>query len=661
MSKIDGKVSRGKRRTFTIALSTIMLYINYVFNTIGDQNRQALSNIRDLLVKIDPNETYDYKQRRERAACKFLSQLIDARLTGIEDNAVLVECATKDIETEDMFPIEDAYRDLNNNELSYIESNVKETLSQFYTLGFMDRAYNNWMKFNTITDINTRKKLLEEMKSDIDNVHYEIRRSVSAKNTEEFSLDEDVFEESIARVYERAKNPSIKLRTGMVGFNKSLAGGFESGRVYIYLGLPGEGKSTTLLNLALQIKQRNKDYITKDPTKKPCIVFLTMENTMSETIERVFNILVSDNSMSEFGSHEQVIDLLRNSGFTMDNSPIDLVVKYVPANTVTTDYLYTLYDELQAENKECICVFQDYIKKIHCRDYENLHGDLRLGLGAVIDEFKEFAAAKQIPVITASQLNREAIKGIDDGRKANKSNLVTTVGRGNIGESLLILENIDAAFIISPEFSIRGEKYLGVSAIKRRFKGATLDLFFQPYNQDRPIELLQDLGLVEPLYRTTMVDIKDGNNSWENMVPETQEPVNTAPIPNNSDIANTSKMSVLTQDIKKAQQLSRMSGGIQRKLTPQELSNKFHMMKQERHGKDNLFFDQMDKYSQDVLCYYYGLPQVNDCLIDHDELDNDYTIDSFPFEAVKQKRTVYNKPIRPVLIMDAPLRYALVH
>ena len=48
----------------------------------------------------------------------------------------------------------------------------------------------------------------------------------------------------------------------MIGFNHLLGGGFEGTKVYCLYGLQGEGKSTTLLNLALQIKQYNKRYKT---------------------------------------------------------------------------------------------------------------------------------------------------------------------------------------------------------------------------------------------------------------------------------------------------------------------------------------------------------------------------------------------------------------
>ena len=79
--------------------------------------------------------------------------------------------------------------------------------------------------------------------------------------SESLSLSNDEqFEATVAHMYNRAIDGSTKLKTGIQAINRSLNGGFENDRCYIYLGLPGEGKSSTLLNLTLQIKGNNKRY-----------------------------------------------------------------------------------------------------------------------------------------------------------------------------------------------------------------------------------------------------------------------------------------------------------------------------------------------------------------------------------------------------------------
>ena len=512
---LNGKSDKDE---FKIPLNDMELYAAYVVKTVSQNNRSALAVLKDVLSKINPYTSYGEGERKSINTFFFVVNLLDGRLNNIKDKDILVNEALRNIDQTNVMDLTKLDRPLTVNELNIIESNIYSTYENFYTIISMREMNEFWMQYTTNPNSSYRKNVLHKAKESLKKINDVSRKANVSSESKTFSLDDDIYDKTINDVYERNCNPSTKLKTGMVSFNRSLAGGFENGRVYVYLGLPGEGKSTTLLNLGLQLKQNNTHYQTKDKTKRPCILFLTMENSLDETIERIFNILVSESSMSEYNSSMDVKKILMQNGLAItDESPIDFVIQYVPANTVNTDYLYTIYDQLLDEGKECICVIQDYIKRIRSRDFKLLKGDMRLGLGAVIDEFKEFAIDKQIPVITASQMNREATSKVDDGRKNRGVDLVRNLGRNNIGESLLILENADAAFIITPENTKFGRRYLGVSSIKTRYKGATLFTFFQPYNMERPIELEQDTNLAEPLYKDTLVEMQQTNTeSYDN-------------------------------------------------------------------------------------------------------------------------------------------------
>lgn len=503
---------------FKIPLGDLELYAAYVVKSIAQNNRSTLAVLSDLLSKINPYTSYGEGEKKSINTFLFLSHLVNGRLGNIRDVDILIRQALSKVDETNLMSLDKLDRPLTVNELGIIESNIHDTYENFYTIISMREMNDLFMQYTTNTNRSFRSNVLEKAKENLRKINEVSRKANIASDTQLFSLDTDIYTQAIDDVYERNCNPSTKLKTGMVAFNRSLAGGFENGRVYVYLGLPGEGKSTTLLNIGLQLKQNNTQYTTKDKSKRPCILFLTMENSLDETIERIFNILISEDNMSSYSSSDEVRKILMQNGLAItDESPIDFVIQYVPANTVNTDYLYTIYDQLLDQGKECICVIQDYIKRIRSRDFKLLKGDMRLGLGAVIDEFKEFAIDKQIPVITASQMNREATSKVDDGRKNRTVDLVRNLGRNNIGESLLILENADAAFIITPETTKFGRKYLGVSSVKTRYKGASLFTFFQPYNSERPIELEQDTNLAQPVYKDTLVEMTQSNSeSYDN-------------------------------------------------------------------------------------------------------------------------------------------------
>ena len=75
-----------------------------------------------------------------------------------------------------------------------------------------------------------------------------------------FSLEDGNFENCITETYNMITNPSRRLQSGMQGLNEMIGGGFESGRVYMFLGTSGIGKSKLLLNIMYQIKNYNFNY-----------------------------------------------------------------------------------------------------------------------------------------------------------------------------------------------------------------------------------------------------------------------------------------------------------------------------------------------------------------------------------------------------------------
>ena len=168
----------------------------------------------------------------------------------------------------------------------------------------------------------------------------------------------------------------------MVGLNILLAGGFQSDRTYCIFGLQGEGKSSTLVNLAYQIKMYNRSYKCKDPTKTPCVVYLTMEDHPKETLSRQFSMVTEQGSLIDHDVNESM-QLMRQGGLavTPDN-PIDIVVKYKPNESVDTSYIYDLVDDLEEAGYEVICVILDYLNRIRSVNRFTASEE-RLRLGAV--------------------------------------------------------------------------------------------------------------------------------------------------------------------------------------------------------------------------------------------------------------------------------------
>lgn len=479
--------------------------------------RTQLMNIGKYLEILNPKAYVNDPEKQERV--NFIRKGIEARLgLNIDDPYMIMKHIDGGIITDGIVDLE-VYKDLNNDEANFMNNMISETLQYATFYKSADKMMDICTRLKT-GEYGTKGTIVEEYKNHVNDVQNEFRRARNDSHMDMvFSLREGNFEDCVIETYNRVANPKHKLSTGMQGMNELLGGGFESGRVYIYMGLPGEGKSTVILNLMYQIKKYNRDYQCKDPTKRPCIALLTMENSVEETIERLFGLATDREKMTEFDV-ETVIQMLKKDGeltLTSDN-PIDIVIKYMPTNSVDSGYLYTMSDDLEDQGYEVICFFQDYIGRI--RSTQHL-SDARLEYGAVVDDFKVFAQAKDIPVISVSQLNRDASKKIDEGRQSSKIDLVRLLGRSNTSESMLILNNSDAVFMIAPETLSTGEKYLGIQRVKIRYNAGDQIIAYLPFSPNNGIKLLEDFGM-EASYKRTLNSTPTGIGS----APYMMNPIN---------------------------------------------------------------------------------------------------------------------------------------
>ena len=491
-------VKTDKRITMNIDMRTLDIICKCLVTDNKTIRRGQLVNLRNFIELLHP-ESY-IKDAAKTKSIDFIKKALDARLNFNLCDPYMIMTHIYNGELNSEIVDIDSFTGVNGAEIAWMNSMISESLKFIHTHSHVDALIDICTRFKT-AEVGSKAAIVSELEKEINDAQNDFRKARNKDQTNEmFSLRDGYFEDIVIDTYNSISSPRRKLVTGMQGMNEMLGGGFENGRCYVYFGLPGEGKSSTILNLIYQLKIYNKDYQTKDPTKRPCIVLLTMENTVTESIERLFGMATGKNKMTDFSS-DNVIKMMREEGelYLTDSSPIDIIIHYVPSNSVDTSYLYTLTEDLEDEGMEVIAMFQDYIGRIRSTEYNQ---DTRLEYGTIVDEFKVYAEVKDIPIITVAQLNRDASKHIDEGRQKAKSDLVRLIGRSNISESMLILNNIDAGFLLAPETTQSGERYLGVQRIKIRYAAGDRDFVYLPYLENT-LKLIEDYyGL--PSYKTTM-------------------------------------------------------------------------------------------------------------------------------------------------------------
>ena len=491
-------VKSNKQLDINLDLHTLEIMCKCLVTDSQNIRRGQLINLRNLIYLVRPDNYINDSEKNKRI--DFIKKGIEARLVeNLTDPFMILSHINGGILDTDIINL-DEFGGLTSAEINWMNNMVSEALKFSHVYSNVDRLLDICTRIKT-ADYGTKAAIVAEFEQAINSIQNDFRRCRNQNQTQEiFSLRDGYFENVMYDTYTTLSSPRRKLVTGMQGMNELLGGGFENGRCYVYFGLPGEGKSSTMMNILYQMKKYNRDYKTKDPTKRPCIVLLTMENTVTESIDRLFNMATGRKKMTDL-SPEGAMRMFREEGelYLTDESPIDIIIKFEPSNSVDTSYLYTLTEDLEDQGMEVIALFQDYIGRI--RSTERLQ-ETRLEYGAIVDEFKTFAEIKDIPVITAAQLNRDASKHIDEGRKASKSDLVRLIGRSNISESMLILNNIDAGFLIAPEMTQTNERYLGVQRIKIRYDAGDREFVYLPFMGDS-LKLEEDFGRVA-VFKSTM-------------------------------------------------------------------------------------------------------------------------------------------------------------
>ncbi|ALN97723.1 DNA helicase [Bacillus phage vB_BpuM-BpSp] len=500
------KKNTQEKVTFPIEITMLDSLIQYIFSDNAIITKKSLLNLKLLMDQIDLSFFENDFQRLIRV------NIINTLLEGVLENSITKDALLKNYCKDELVKygenvdliIEADYinTSLSNDEVYYISEFIERNLTYLHLFKHKDELSQalqvlNVSSHKNLKDINKRfEKIITLMHNDIKNF-----KSVNKFAEMDFNLAEDnsagnAFQKSI----EELSRPNNKLPSGIKKLNEMLNGGFENGRCYLALGLPKSFKSGTLLNICIWICKYTREVITKDKTKKPCVLYVTQENSVKETVARMFSYARGDNDGIENYEYREAINITREA--VSGEADITLVVKYRPHLSINTKDLDDMIDEMADEGYEVIALVHDYTKRIRPQVYMK---DMRLDLGEVINDFTVIAKSRDIPVITAGQLNRNALNLIEEAIKRGKNNLAKELHGSHVGESALMLENVDYAFIVHKEDQIDRQTneiirtWLAFKLIVSRAKKNSVNYLVHPFEMENGIKLEEDFNLNKSL------------------------------------------------------------------------------------------------------------------------------------------------------------------
>lgn len=483
----------------------IEMFDSIIQYTLSDNpliTKKSLINLRKLINFIDIRSYSEDFSRMLRI--ELLKKILEGELDqNIYRDALLKEYCIKELPhySKDLLELfESGYFDepLSNDDITFINKFVEENLTYIHLrrhspdleMALQQLRASDSSNLRSIN--NTLERIVGELNKDIKSA-----KAVNQYAAMDFNINGNTADSVVRATIEEYKKPNNHLKLGIKNLNKMLDGGVENGRVYLIFGLPKGFKSGTLLNIAIWICKYNREIVTKDKTKKPCVLYVTQENSIRETLQRIF--VHSTGSNIENYTEEEALRIIREEVIGVDENgeaPIDLFIKYRPNKSISTSDLDTMCDDLELEGYEVVCLIQDYTKRIRSSSYNP--SDLRLELGSVVDDFTVIAKTRNIPVISAGQLNREAYRILETSLEKGKSNIGKNLNASHIGESALMQENTDYGVIVNKE-EFEGVEYLTFKLIASRAKKPSITYFAHPFEKDNGLRLMDDIHLAKSL------------------------------------------------------------------------------------------------------------------------------------------------------------------
>lgn len=496
-------------RKVRIKFDKVMLemFVGYLSLDSKFITRANYLNMRKLFEIID--ETMYESDAELYDLIQFIKMMLEARLDQSMNNITVILSYCLRYNNENYKKIADKmdfYKKIKESEIKWINRAVVDRLKYAYIVFYKDIIYQDFERIDT-GEFTSYEEVCDVIRDDVTHLLAEMRQSDTLNTIDSFSLDDNVFDVIVTDIVNKLKDKSRRFSTGIRALNNILSPGFMSGRLYMFLARTANFKSGILLSIARWFKMYNYEAKPKrNPDSIPTVLLITTENSVAETVARLFAMVVPGENIEEL-TPEEVIAKLRNEGqmtISSDNT-FDIIIKYYNDREIDTNDLYGIIEDIENDNREVMGLIVDYIKRI--RAAESGHGDERIELKNASNELKSLAQNLDIPVITAMQINRAGNAIVEMAMSQSKEDLAKFVGATNIANCWDLVENSDWVCIINIErHKLTGQYYLTFKRTKIRYadlsEGRTY--FNHPFADGGKIRLIDDVMLPKSLSINTL-------------------------------------------------------------------------------------------------------------------------------------------------------------
>jgi len=310
----------------------------------------------------------------------------------------------------DLVPILDTVKDkqLSSNETKTFKAKVANKLK---VCRLMDGKKNlqDFLDVVDTEDYVDEVDIIEKWETtlfDLYSNYMKIKSSETIKDAGYLDLLNDDYEHVIKKIKE-STDTERTIKTGYKFIDDSLiCKGLEERRLYLTGGESGIGKSTFLINVLCNdiISEKKKKSDRKEINN---YLYITAENLIDESLLR-FYCCLSGNDITETiaGVQKDELDLKKEICDILRESKCNVIFKYIPKGTHCKELELMIENISQMDGYKFHLFILDYLDLVNSGN-PLVSSDLRLDLGEVSKWLKNCSVNYSIPVLTATQLNRE--------------------------------------------------------------------------------------------------------------------------------------------------------------------------------------------------------------------------------------------------------------
>ena len=289
------------------------------------------------------------------------------------------------------------YKKLPNIEMVKAKTNVElksaENIDPAHYNWFLD-DFENFCRHKALeAAILTSADMLE--KGEYGAVEEKIKEAVEVGLTKDLGVD--YFEDPKGRLKELKDNHG-KISTGWSQMDKKLFGGFNKGELNLFAGGSGAGKSLFLQNMSVNWVEQGLN-----------VVYITLELSELLCAMRI-DCMISDTPAREVFKNLDNVELKVKAKAKESGK---LIIKYLSSGSTALS-IRTYIKEFELKHKvKCDAVLVDYLDLMMPVSRRVSPSDLFVKDKYVSEELRNLAVDTDILLVTASQLNRDAVEEIE--------------------------------------------------------------------------------------------------------------------------------------------------------------------------------------------------------------------------------------------------------